>query len=88
MRADHEVLVELPGLRPPTVHTLNDDTLGRIWDSVRHLPMSRFEHHVLERRLTGPCARRDIVRELADTPAVTLPCGDRELRLSWANPPR
>nr|BFD95917.1 hypothetical protein KitaXyl93_72770 [Kitasatospora sp. Xyl93] len=86
MRADHDVVIEVPGLRPPAVHTLNADTLERIWASVRHLPMSRFEHHVLERRLTGPCAQRDVIRDLADHPVLTLPVGDREIRISWANP--
>ncbi|MGW7448937.1 hypothetical protein [Kitasatospora sp. NPDC054795] len=88
MRDDHDVLVELPGHHPPAVHTLNADALERIWDSVCHLPMSRFQHYVLERRLTGPCARRDIIRDLADAPALSLPLGDRELRISWANTDR
>ncbi|MET8543475.1 hypothetical protein ABZW03_22920 [Kitasatospora sp. NPDC004799] len=88
MRADHDVLVEIPGHRPPSIHTLSDDVLERIWDSVRHLPMSRFEHYVLERRLTGPCAKRDIIRDLADEPVLTLPAGDREIRISWADTAR
>ncbi|MFJ6621372.1 hypothetical protein ACIQOW_27840 [Kitasatospora sp. NPDC091335] len=88
MRADHDILVEVPDLRPPTVHTLNADALERIWASVCHLPMSRFQHYALERRLTGPCARRDILRDLAGAPVLVLPLGDRELRISWANPTR
>ncbi|MFG2915964.1 hypothetical protein ACGF0D_24145 [Kitasatospora sp. NPDC048298] len=85
MRADHDIRVEIPGLRPPTVHTCNADNLERIWNSLHHLPMSRFQHHVLERRLTGPCASRDIIRDLDDAPALTLPLGEHELRITWAN---
>ncbi|MFE4357430.1 hypothetical protein [Kitasatospora sp. NPDC056800] len=86
MRADHDVLVEIPDHQPPAVHTLSDDLLRRLWDSVRYRPMSRFQHYALERRLTGPCARRDIIRDLADEPVLVIPAGDREIRISWANP--
>ncbi|MFE4519225.1 hypothetical protein ACFRMQ_34165 [Kitasatospora sp. NPDC056783] len=85
MRADHDVRVEIPGLRLPEVHTLSAGVLERIWNAVCHLPMSRFQHYALERRLTGPCAKRDLIRDLTDAPALTIPAGDHEIRISWAN---
>ncbi|MFE6052172.1 hypothetical protein ACFQ6N_15565 [Kitasatospora sp. NPDC056446] len=85
MRADHDILVEIPGVRPPTVHMLGPDALERIWASICHLPMPRFQHYTLERRFTGPCAGRDIIRDLAAEPVLVLPVGDREVRIRWAN---
>ncbi|MGW2869792.1 hypothetical protein [Kitasatospora sp. NPDC001225] len=87
MRADHDIRVEIPGLRPPGVHTLNPGTLAMIWDAIRRVPMPRFEYWRLERRLTGPCAERDAIRDLAESPVVVIPVGDREVRIRWANSP-
>ncbi|MEU9043759.1 MULTISPECIES: hypothetical protein [unclassified Kitasatospora] len=86
MRADHDILVEIPGVRPPAVRTLTPDALDRIWASICHLPMPRSQHHALERRLTGPCAKRDIIRDLAASPVLVIPVGVREVRIRWANP--
>ncbi|MFE7589966.1 hypothetical protein ACFU6K_11220 [Kitasatospora sp. NPDC057512] len=87
MRADHDIRVEIPGFRPSGVHTLNSETLAMIWDVICRVPMSRFEYWQLERRLTGPCARRDAIRDLAENPVVVIPVGDREVRIRWANSP-
>ncbi|MFH8382631.1 hypothetical protein ACH4E7_17025 [Kitasatospora sp. NPDC018058] len=86
MRADHDILVEIPGVKPPAVHVLDPWTLEAIWDSIRFLPMSRSQFQILERRFTGPCAERDVIRHLAANPALVLPVGECEVRISWANP--
>jgi hypothetical protein len=86
VRADHDILVEIPGVRPPVIRVLNASTLEAIWDSIRFLPMSRSRLQVLERRFTGPCAERDVIRHLAASPVLVLPIGDYEVRISWANP--
>ncbi|MBO1415256.1 hypothetical protein [Streptomyces sp. FH025] len=86
MRADHEVRVEIPGVRPPITRTLTPEALESIWNSICFRPMPRPQHQVLERALTGPCAERDIVRHLAANPFFLLPFGSCELRISWANP--
>ncbi len=86
MRADHEILIEIPGVEPPAIRTLNADTLDRIWAAICHLPMSRSQHYVLEYRLTGPCAKRNVIRDLAAEPVLVLAVGDHEVRIRWANP--
>ncbi|MET8625512.1 hypothetical protein ABZW30_17490 [Kitasatospora sp. NPDC004669] len=86
MRADHDILVEIPGVKPPTIRVLDASTLEAIWDSVRFLPMSRSQLQILERRFTGPCAERDVIRHLAGNPALVFPVGEYEVRISWANP--
>ncbi|MFF7989734.1 hypothetical protein ACFZDG_08095 [Kitasatospora xanthocidica] len=86
MRADHDVVIEVPGVKPPVVVALDPGTLQRIWASICHLPMPRSQHHALERRLTGPCAKRDVIRDLAADPVLVLPVGGHEVRIRWANP--
>lgn len=86
MRADHDILVEVPGVRLPVVRTLCFSALAAVWDSICFLPMTRWQHFCLERALTGPCAERDVVRHLAAHPALVLPVGKHELYIRWANP--
>ncbi|MFI9323752.1 hypothetical protein ACIGXI_28775 [Kitasatospora aureofaciens] len=85
MRADHEIRVEIPGVRPPSVHTLSPDGLESLWNSICCRPMSPLQREVLERALTGPCAERTVIRHLAANPYLALPFGDCELRISRAN---
>jgi hypothetical protein len=86
VRADHDILVEIPGVKPPAIRILGASALEAIWDSIRFLPMSRSQLQILERRFTGPCAERDVVRHLAANPALVLSVGEYEVRISWANP--
>ncbi|WP_030242388.1 hypothetical protein [Streptomyces sp. NRRL S-350] len=86
MRADHDIRVEIPGGRPPVVVTLDAHILDRIWASICHLPMPRSQCHLLERRLTGPCAVRDLIRDLAADSVLVIPVGGLELRIRWAHP--
>ncbi|MGW3039374.1 hypothetical protein ACWC9T_04825 [Kitasatospora sp. NPDC001159] len=86
MRADHDILVEIPGVKSSAIRVLDASTLEAIWDSVRFLPMPRSQLQILERRFTGPCAERDVIRHLAANPALVLPVGENEVRISWANP--
>ncbi|MGA5816610.1 hypothetical protein ACPC54_01915 [Kitasatospora sp. NPDC094028] len=86
MRADHDVLVEVPGVRPPAVRPLSHSALTAVWDSICFLPTTRWQHYCLERALTGPCAERDVIRYLAEHPTLVLPFGEYELRIRWANP--
>ncbi|MBV2153469.1 hypothetical protein [Kitasatospora sp. SUK 42] len=85
MRVDHEIRVEIPGVRPPITRTLTSEALEAIWDSICFRPMPRLQHQLLERVLTGPCAERDVIRHLAANPFLALPFGHCELRISWAN---
>ncbi|MFJ9840088.1 hypothetical protein ACIRYZ_06390 [Kitasatospora sp. NPDC101155] len=85
MRADHDILVEIPGVKPPAVRILNASTLETIWASICFLPMPRPQHQLLERQFSGPCAERDVIRHLAANPVLVLPVGEHEVRISWAN---
>ncbi|MFE5586692.1 hypothetical protein [Kitasatospora sp. NPDC056531] len=86
MRIDHDILVEIPGIKSSAVRVLNPSTLEAIWESIRFLPMSRAQLQLLERQFTGPCAERDVIRHLAANPVLVLSVGEREVRISWANP--
>jgi hypothetical protein len=86
VRADHDILVEIPGVKAPAVRILNPSALEAIWESIRFIPMSRAQLQILERRFTGPCAERDVIRHLAANPVLVLPVGEHEVRIRWANP--
>ncbi|MBV6699848.1 hypothetical protein [Kitasatospora aureofaciens] len=85
MKDNRPVAIEITGLKPPTVFDLTPAALDAIWAAIRFLPLPRPQHNFLDLYLQSPCAERNITAHLATNPVLTLPVGEHELRIRWAD---